>query len=168
MQSTLRSLHRSSRLDVSHPTYDLAVVVFKRSFYFRKSVLEIQLQTPRGSEETSKRLRVEWSPKSSHTHKCATSPRADSEDIAQLANGVIQQCIQHHTLCKREFVDKESRGYLPLRLVDAQDCENGVVDIISTAKFPKRAVEYLASSHYWGGKAGVKLMKADLLIRGSA
>jgi len=106
----LRSLHRSSRLDVSHPTYDLTVVVFKRSFYFRKSVLEIQLQTPRGSEETSKRLRVEWSPKSSHTHRCATSSRTDSEDIAQLANGVIQQCIQHHTLCKREFVDKESRG----------------------------------------------------------
>jgi len=68
----LRSLHRSSPLDVSHPTYDLTVVVFKRSFYFRKLVLEIQLQTPRGSEETSKRLRVEWSPKSSYTHRCAT------------------------------------------------------------------------------------------------
>jgi Heterokaryon incompatibility protein (HET) len=58
---------------------------------------------------------------------------------------------------------EESKGYLPSRLVDVWGYENGVICLVSTAKFPKGAVEYLALSHCWAAKVKVKLARADSL-----
>lgn len=112
--------------------------------------------------QLSGRLRVEWAPTSSSSHSCISSSRTDSEDIAQFAGNTIQECIQHHKRCKREFVNKKSQDYLPLRFVDVKDCQDGFIDIVSTTKFSSTRVEYLALSHCWGGKVDVKLTKATV------
>lgn len=135
------------------------VIVCRRSFYFRKPALEIWLYIPHSSGTLRGRLGVEWSAKTSTSHSCIGSFRTDSEEVARFTRDTIQECKQHHEHCKQEFVNEQSKRFLPLRFVDVKGYQNGFIDIVSTTNISP-GVEYLALSHCWGGRVNLKLTKA--------
>jgi hypothetical protein len=92
-------------------------------------------------------------------HKCSDSSTTKSHEHLMQAKEWISKCASDHPLCENVFVPKESKVYLPKRLLNVNTSYGDtVVSLISTKDLkPYCNIDYFALSHCWGEKMSIKL-----------